>query len=79
MPPAGFEPAIPASERPHIHDLYRTATGIGVQTIYYPLFAGGQWWVLVSVFREYRIAVTKYVLNPTSDCYTEALAQEKLI
>ena len=29
MHSAGFEPAIPASERPHIHALDRTATGIG--------------------------------------------------
>jgi hypothetical protein len=29
MPPAGFEPAIPASERPQTHALDRAATGIG--------------------------------------------------
>jgi hypothetical protein len=29
MPPAGFEPAIPASERPENHALNRAATGIG--------------------------------------------------
>ena len=29
MPPAGFEPAIPASEWPQTHDLGRAATGIG--------------------------------------------------
>ena len=29
MPPAGFEPAIPAGERPQIHALDRGATGIG--------------------------------------------------
>jgi hypothetical protein len=29
MPPEGFEPAIPASERPQIHALDRAATGIG--------------------------------------------------
>ena len=29
MPPAGFEPAIPASERPQTHALDRVATGIG--------------------------------------------------
>jgi hypothetical protein len=28
-PPAGFEPAIPASERPQIHALDGAATGIG--------------------------------------------------
>jgi len=29
MPPAGFEPAIPASKRPQTHALDRAATGIG--------------------------------------------------
>jgi hypothetical protein len=29
MPPAGFEPVIPASKRPQTHALDRTATGIG--------------------------------------------------
>ena len=29
MPPAGFEPTIPASERPQIDALDRAATGIG--------------------------------------------------
>jgi len=30
MPAAGFEPAIPASERRHTHDLDGGATGIGL-------------------------------------------------
>ena len=30
MPPAGFEPTIPASERPQTHTLDRAATGIGL-------------------------------------------------
>jgi hypothetical protein len=29
MPPAGFEPALPAGERPQTHSLDRAATGIG--------------------------------------------------
>ena len=29
MPPAGFEPAIPSSERPQAHALDRAATAIG--------------------------------------------------
>ena len=29
MPPAGFEPAIPASKRPQTHALEQAATGIG--------------------------------------------------
>jgi hypothetical protein len=37
MPPAGFEPAIPVSERPKTHALDRAATGIGgnILIIYY--------------------------------------------
>ena len=33
MPPVGFEPAIPASERPQTHTLDREATGIGLHNI----------------------------------------------
>ena len=33
MPPKGFEPAIPASERPQTHALNRAATGIGYSWI----------------------------------------------
>jgi hypothetical protein len=29
MPPAGFEPTIPANERPQTHALDRAAAGIG--------------------------------------------------
>ena len=36
MSPAGFEPAIPASERPQTHALDRAATAIGDQTITSP-------------------------------------------
>ena len=34
MPPARFEPAIPANERPLTHALDRTATGIGTAVAY---------------------------------------------
>jgi hypothetical protein len=34
VPPAEFEPAIPASERPQTHTLYRAATGIGASKDY---------------------------------------------
>jgi hypothetical protein len=30
MPPAGFEPTVPASERPQTHAIHRAATGIGI-------------------------------------------------
>jgi hypothetical protein len=33
MPPVGFEPAIPASERPQTHAWHRAATGIGYNSI----------------------------------------------
>jgi hypothetical protein len=35
MPPVGFEPAIPASERPQTHALDRAATGIDNATFYH--------------------------------------------
>jgi hypothetical protein len=45
MPPAGFEPTIPASERPHTHVLDRAATGIGSEAdsccCYAVIFEGG--------------------------------------
>ena len=34
MPTAGFEPAIPGSERPQTHNLDSAATGIGMSDIY---------------------------------------------
>jgi hypothetical protein len=34
--PAGFEPTVPASERPHSHVLNRAATGISKTQNYYP-------------------------------------------
>jgi hypothetical protein len=37
MPPAGFEPTIPADERPQTHALDRAATGTGPLIIYYPI------------------------------------------
>jgi hypothetical protein len=33
MPPVGFKPTIPASERPQTHTLGRVATGIDTQTL----------------------------------------------
>jgi hypothetical protein len=38
MPPAGFEPAIPASERLQTHALDRVAAGTGSQSAIYILF-----------------------------------------
>ena len=35
MPPVGFEPTIPASERPQTYPLERAATGIGYSMIYW--------------------------------------------
>jgi hypothetical protein len=32
MPPAGFEPTVPASERPQTHALDRVATAIGSES-----------------------------------------------
>jgi len=33
LPPTGFEPTIPASERPETHTLDRMATGIGTHLL----------------------------------------------
>ena len=38
MPPAGFEPTIPANERPHTHALDRAATGTGLRFHYCHIF-----------------------------------------
>jgi hypothetical protein len=38
MPPAGFKPTIPASERPQTHALDRATTGIGYYYYYYYVF-----------------------------------------
>ena len=38
MLPVGFEPAIPASERPETHELESSATGIGQNYFHYPNF-----------------------------------------
>ena len=38
MPPAGFEPAIPASERKQIHALDRAGSEIGAIIFYKTLF-----------------------------------------
>jgi hypothetical protein len=35
MPPAGFDPPIPASERPQTHALDRAATGTGIRNHYF--------------------------------------------
>jgi len=37
MTPAGFEPAIPACERPQTHALGRDVTGIGNNSSYYEI------------------------------------------
>jgi len=44
MPPVGFEPAIPASERPQIHALHRAATRIGSTLDIPPEIAANKQW-----------------------------------
>jgi hypothetical protein len=43
MPPAGFEPAIPVSERPQTHALDRTTNGIGNESSGSPKIRGISW------------------------------------
>ena len=38
MPPVGFEPTIPAGERPQTYALDRAATGTGILELYVQLF-----------------------------------------
>jgi hypothetical protein len=40
MPPAGFEPTIPASERPQTHSLDRAATGTSRRLLLLSVFLG---------------------------------------
>ena len=39
MPPVGFEPTIPADERPQTYAFDRTATGIGTSVCYWVLYS----------------------------------------
>jgi hypothetical protein len=53
MPPAGFEPAIPASERPQTHFVDRSATGIGTRNFKHrPYFGKGDNSQNISFTRE---------------------------
>ena len=58
MPPAGFEPAIPASERPQTH---RTATGIGLKR-----FSRRKLYVLPSFCRPIKAISSSYTALPHS-------------
>jgi len=58
MSPAGFEPAIPASERPQMH---RTATGIGLKCFSRPKLD-----VLPSFYRSINAIGSSYTILPHS-------------
>ena len=60
MPPVGFEPAIPASERPQTYALDRSATGTGTQYGYCHINVFNY---LQSLF--YRLLWTKFHTNRT--------------
>jgi len=51
MPPAGFEPTIPASERPQTHALDRAATGLSWH----------DWWYCGSMLPQYQINIRKLI------------------
>ena len=55
MPPAGFEPAIPASERLQTHPLDRGATGIGTAHIWMLLFWPRELYEILQRFLIYDI------------------------
>jgi hypothetical protein len=65
MPPVGFEPTIPASERPHTHALDRKATGIGSTLDIPPQIAANKQWNHVRFCPYYNMI---YQL-PRLDCY----------
>ena len=68
--PAGFKPAIPASERPQTHVLDHAATGIGVHT-YSPYFSRSH---LFSIYPYLPLSISSaVVLRPSfCMCYTRA-------
>jgi len=55
MPPAGFEPTIPASERPHNYGLDRAATGIGRWSKYF--------WKVRVIFGELPTVIPGWLRN----------------
>ena len=58
MPPVGFEPIIPASERPQTHALDRATTGIGME-IYVLVEENNDFGCLDSVLEMYSYSTTK--------------------
>ena len=54
MPPAGFEPVIPAGDRPHTLALDRSATRIGNQNIH-------EIWILNFIFICDLLLTTLYI------------------
>ena len=70
MPPAGFEPAIPASERPQTYALDRAPTGIGHMKIYFlnhlTLFNRKTSWLTM-----YKKTIAAYCKSDTEHTVTE--------
>jgi hypothetical protein len=70
MPPARFEPAIPASERPQTHALDRAATGIGcailiiVKYTYNSLTQVVDW--RVHIIATYYVTITSNYIHPAA-------------
>jgi hypothetical protein len=56
MPAAGFEPTIPASERPQTHALDRTATGIGKQS-----------YIVVILFKHHAFPLLKLKIKKSAN------------
>ena len=63
MPPARFEPTIPASERPQTHTLERAATGIGL---------------LYSVPKNIRLDPVRYTQHLRAVCYEKSLSVQEV-
>jgi hypothetical protein len=59
MPPVGFVPEIPASERPQIYALDRAATGIGQFMFIIPTNVGRRYVQFVGLYSELHSAVAR--------------------
>ena len=59
MPPAEFQPAVPASERPHVHALDRADTGIGTNRNNY-----GDFEELAGNFQHLAMVCAHYLIQP---------------
>jgi len=75
MPPVGFEPTIPASERPQTHVLDRAATGIDSTLDIPPQIAANKQWNCIRFCMYYN------TINQLTrlECYIKSRQQESAL